>query len=233
MFIDAVKAHRDGVPEKLEREIRAFVQQEVMHSREHVSFNKRVVDAGYDTTSLERTVDEVLALINARPKIVNLCATIALEHYTAILAQMFLNDPMAFNGSEGEEAQLWKWHAIEEIEHKGVAYDTWLHATRDWSRFRRWRMKAIMMTLVTLRFWPKRIRGMLDLLAQDGLTGWRVKARVAWFMLGKPGVLRRVFLPWLAFFMPGFHPWNEDDRHLIALNDSDYEAARLPQALAA
>jgi predicted metal-dependent hydrolase len=94
-------------------------------------------------------------------------------------------------------------------------------------------MKAIMMTLVTLRFWPKRIRGMLDLLAQDGLTGWRVKARVAWFMLGKPGVLRRVFLPWLAFFMPGFHPWNEDDRHLIALNDSDYEAARLPQALAA
>jgi uncharacterized protein len=233
MFIDAVKAHRDGVPEKLEREIRAFVQQEVMHSREHVSFNKRVVDAGYDTASLERTVDEVLALINARPKIVNLCATIALEHYTAILAQMFLKDPMAFNGSEGEEAQLWKWHAIEEIEHKGVAYDTWLHATRDWSRFRRWRMKAIMMTLVTLRFWPKRIRGMLDLLAQDGLTGWRVKARIAWFMLGKPGVLRRVFLPWLAYFMPGFHPWNEDDRHLIALNGSDYEAARLPQALAA
>ena len=29
-----------------------------------------------------------------------------------------------------EAAELWRWHAAEEIEHKGVAYDTWLHATR-------------------------------------------------------------------------------------------------------
>ncbi len=233
MFIEAVKAHRDGVPEKLAGEIRAFVQQEVMHSREHVSFNKRVVDSGYDIGPLERVVDETLAETSGRPPIVSLCVTMALEHYTAILAQQFLADPAAFNGSEGDEANLWKWHAIEEIEHKGVAYDTWLHATRDWSRGRRWRIKALMMVLVTLRFWPKRIKGMLDLLEQDGLTGWRVKGRIAWFLLGKPGVLRRLVRPWLAYFMPGFHPWDHDDRHLIQKFESDYAAAVMPQALAA
>ena len=47
-FIEAVKAHREGVPDRLAREIRAFTLQEVMHSREHVAFNSRVVDAGYD-----------------------------------------------------------------------------------------------------------------------------------------------------------------------------------------
>jgi predicted metal-dependent hydrolase len=47
-FIESVKHFRDGASPKLAGEIRAFVQQEVMHSREHVAFNKRVTDAGYD-----------------------------------------------------------------------------------------------------------------------------------------------------------------------------------------
>src|SRR3546814_13290057 len=36
MFIDAVKAHRDGVPDKLAGDIRALTPQEVIQSREHV-----------------------------------------------------------------------------------------------------------------------------------------------------------------------------------------------------
>jgi uncharacterized protein len=233
MFIEAVKAHRDGVPEKLDAEIRAFIQQEVMHSREHVSFNKRVVDAGYDTQKLEDDVTQTLAMIDGRPKILNLCVTMALEHYTAIMAKQMLEDPRVFAGADREQIDLWKWHAIEEIEHKGVAYDTWLHVTRDWSRWKRWKVKSIMMLLVTMRFWPRRTRGMLHLLKQDGLEGPRVWARIAWFYLGKPGVLRQLFRPWAAYFMPGFHPWNEDDRGLIQKAESEYEAARLPKALAA
>src|SRR3546814_6895667 len=91
-----------------------------------------------------------------------------------------------------------------------LAYDTWLHATKDWSRFRRWRAKSLMMLLVTSRFWPKRVKGMKALLKQDGLTGWRVTARIWWYLLGTPGVLRKSFFPWLSYFMPGFHPWNHD-----------------------
>ncbi len=54
----------------------------------------------------------------------------ALEHFTAILAHQLLADPRHLEGAEKETADLWRWHAVEEIEHKGVAYDTWLHATR-------------------------------------------------------------------------------------------------------
>ena len=59
--------------------------------------------------------------------------TIALEHFTAMFAHEFLEHPEHFVGAEVEQAELWRWHAVEELEHKGVAYDTWLHATRDWS----------------------------------------------------------------------------------------------------
>ncbi len=227
MFIEAVKAHRDGVPERLAQEIRAFTLQEVMHSREHVAFNRKVEEAGYDLTALNADVDHVITLINSRPPMVNLLATIALEHYTAILAADFLGNPALLAGADKEWGDLWRWHAIEEIEHKGVAYDTYLHATRDWSRMRRWRAKTIMMLLVTSRFWPKRVRGMKALLAQDGLTGWRVSARIWWYLMGKPGVLRKLIPAWFSYFLPGFHPWNHDDRALIGSYDSEFADARM------
>ncbi|OWQ97884.1 metal-dependent hydrolase [Sphingopyxis witflariensis] len=228
MFIEAVKAHRDGVDEKLAREIRAFTQQEVIHSREHVVFNKKAMEAGYDLSELEGDIDEVMEIIKSRPPIVNLMATIALEHYTAMMASVMLRDERMYEGGESEWAALWKWHAIEEIEHKGVAYDTWLHATKDWSRWKRWWTKSAMMMLVTMRFWPRRVKGMKALLRQDGLTGWRVTARIWWYLIGNPGVLRKSFLPWLSYFMPGFHPWNHDDRALIKKFESDYADAIMP-----
>ncbi len=228
MFIEAVKAHRGGVPEKLAREIRAFTQQEVIHSREHVVFNKKAAEAGYDLSELEADVDEVMEIIKARPPIVNLVATIALEHYTAMMAAVMLREDSMYAGAEPEWAALWKGHAIEESEHPGVAYDTWLYATKGWSRFRRWRAKTLMMLLVTARFWPRRVKGMKALLRQDGLTGWRVSLRIWWYLLGSPGVLRKSFLPWLSYFMPGFHPWNHDDRALIGKYESDYADAVMP-----
>src|SRR3546814_14121606 len=88
-------------------------------------------------------------LIKTRPHIVNLMATIALEHYTAMMASVMLREDSMYAGAEPEWAALWKWHAIEEIEHKGVAYDTWLHATKDWSRLRRGRDKSLLMLTVT------------------------------------------------------------------------------------
>ena len=229
-FVESVKAFRDGASPKLAHEIKAFVMQEVMHSREHVAFNRRAVEAGYHLDDLERVVVESLALTKNRPQILNLAVTMALEHYTAMLASMMLKDDAYWaNVSEADKA-MWRWHAIEEIEHKGVAYDTWLHATRDWSRWKRWKVKSIMMLIVSKNFWTRRIRGTLELLRQDGITGWRAKGGLAWYLVGNPGVIRRIVPAWIAFFMPGFHPWNHDDRALIAKADSAYEDAVLAKA---
>jgi predicted metal-dependent hydrolase len=50
-----------------------------------------------------------------------------------------------------------------------------------------------------------------------------------WYVFGYPGVLRRIFPAWLAYFLPGFHPWNRDDRALIARHDSEFADAVMPQ----
>ncbi len=229
-FVDSVRQFREGTPAKLTAEINAFIKQEVIHTREHVAFNRHVTEQGYDVTPLIADVDAALALTKGRPPIASLAATSALEHFTAMLAHELIADPRHLRGGDPQAAALWLWHAAEEIEHKGVAYDTWLHATRDWGRFRRWRVKSLVMLITTWRFFTGRARGMAELLRQDGLTGPRVWARMAWYAFGNPGMARRIAGVWTAYFLPGFHPWNHDDRALIGLAESEYEAAVLPVA---
>ena len=223
-FVESVRLFREGAPAKLEHEIKAFVTQEVMHSREHVQFNKRALEGGYDLSPLENRVEWRLSITRARPPIVNLAATMCLEHFTAVIAHQLLKNPRHLAGADPESAAMWRWHAVEEIEHKGVAYDTWLHATRAWPRAKRWKVKLKVMLFVTRNFVVDRSLGTLELLRQDGVTGARAWARMLWFAWVRPGMLRKILGAWAAFFLPGFHPWKIDDRALIAAEEKRAEA---------
>src|SRR4051794_34364338 len=57
-FVESVKAYREGVPPQLAADIRAFIAQEVNHSREHVAFNRAAANAGYDIAEIDRDVAE-------------------------------------------------------------------------------------------------------------------------------------------------------------------------------
>jgi predicted metal-dependent hydrolase len=214
-FVESVRAFRDGAPPKLAEEIKGFTTQEAIHSREHDAFNKRAADAGYDMSKLEAQVEKRLAVTSGKPPIVSLAATMALEHFTAILAHQLLANPRHLDGADQETADLWRWHAVEEIEHKGVAYDTWLHATRHWTRWKRWKLKARVMLYITRNFVVDRTAGSLELMRQDGVTGRRAWALLLSYLWVRPGMFRKIAGAWLKFFLPGFHPWNEDDRHLL------------------
>src|SRR5215467_4570078 len=215
-FVESVRAFREGAPPKLAEEIKAFTTQEAIHSREHDAFNKRAEESGFDLSKLEARVAKRLAITRDRPPIVNVAATMALEHFTAIIAHELLANPNHLAGAEQETADLWRWHAVEEIEHKGVAYDTWLYATRAWPRWKRWKVKAKVMLYVTRNFVVDRTAGSLELMRQDGVTGLRAWSLLLWYLWVHPGMFRKIGRAWLSFFMPGFHPWNEDDRNLLS-----------------
>ncbi|MDQ3247258.1 MAG: metal-dependent hydrolase [Pseudomonadota bacterium] len=221
-FVESVRAFRAEADPKLAGEIKAFTAQEALHSREHLAFNRRAEDAGYDIAPLERQVDVRLDITRSKPPVVSLAATMALEHFTAILAHELLADPRHLAGAEQETADLWRWHAVEEVEHKGVAYDTWLNATRDWTRWKRWKVKSLVMLYVTRNFIVDRTTGTLELLRQDGITGLRAWSGFLHYALVKPGMLRKIAGAWFKYFLPGFHPWNEDDRALIATFEATY-----------
>jgi predicted metal-dependent hydrolase len=220
-FVESVRAFREGASPKLAEEIKGFTTQEAIHSREHAAFNRRAADSGYDLTKLEAQVERRLAITRTKPPIVSLAATMALEHFTAILAHELLKDRRHLAGADKDAADLWRWHACEEIEHKGVAYDTWLHATRHWPRSKRWKVKAKVMLYVTRNFVVDRTAGALELMRQDGVTGLNAWSKLLWYLWIRPGMFRKIGGAWFKFFLPGFHPWNEDDRQLLR----EYEAS--------
>jgi predicted metal-dependent hydrolase len=228
-FVESVRKFREGAPAKLAEEIKGFTTQEAIHSREHDAFNKRAAEAGYDLSKLEQRVAERLGITKDRPPIVNVAATMALEHFTAILAHQLLANPSHLAGADPEAAELWRWHSCEEIEHKGVAYDTWLYATRYWTRRKRWKVKALVMFRVSRNFLVDRTAGALELMRQDGVTGVKAWARLLWYVWVRPGMFRKIAGAWARYFLPDFHPWNEDDRHLLATYEASAPVPREPK----
>ncbi|MDZ7587950.1 MAG: metal-dependent hydrolase [Parasphingorhabdus sp.] len=231
-FITTLRKFSDGVPDQLRREIQAFCQQEAVHSREHHLFNRALSGSDCDLSKLDARINMVIDRISKQPDIMQLCATMCIEHITAVMSRELIANPAHLAKADAEQRKLWLWHASEEVEHKGVAYDTWLHATQGWSRWRRWSTKATFMAKISMGFALNRSRGVVELLRQEGYSAPRAILGLAHYTLISPGMLRRTFPAWCEFFLPGFHPWNSDDRALINRAESEYAAA-MPDAAVA
>jgi predicted metal-dependent hydrolase len=219
-FIESVRNFRDSVPASQQAQIDAFIKQEAAHSREHSHLNNQVEQAGYDVSPMHSHLDSRLAEMKHKPPIVSLVTTVALEHFTAIIAHACLKSDRHLKNASPDAARLWKWHAIEEIEHKGVAYDTFLAATRKLSAYKRWKFRSLVMLNISYSFLRARVRAMRQFLKQDGMDGPRTWLRIFAYLLIYPGLLREIFPAWLSFFRPGFHPWQHDDRALVAEHEA-------------
>lgn len=213
-FIDSVTAFRDQVKDRrLLDEIAAFQAQESVHRRQHQRYNELLCSLrGYDIDAFEQPLKDRMAWayreLSARRR---LAGTAANEHLTAILANDMLEHGDCFRGADPAIAELWRWHGVEETEHKSVAFD--VHTAVGGTR--RERRQALMLN--TYFFFKDTFRILCQMLKSDGklwsLREWR-DGMVYLFV--RPGVLRRIVRPWFRFFREGFHPWDEDNRHLIA-----------------
>jgi predicted metal-dependent hydrolase len=127
-FVRSVRRFRDQVTDtRLARQVTGFIGQESMHGREHRVFNDRLSALGYPTKRYERITRHYLAI---RERVFtprsNLAATAALEHFTATLAELLLSSEET-RDLFGHPAvrDLFVWHALEECEHKAVAFDVY------------------------------------------------------------------------------------------------------------
>jgi hypothetical protein len=215
-FIDSVRHYRDRIKsEELKKAVTGFIGQEAMHGREHEEYNAALDSVGLPASRLERWV---IGLLNFVKKYVpargRLAATIALEHFTAILADILLREPEVLKGADPRFAALWRWHALEETEHKAVAYDVYQEVMGTGVRAYLLRVGAMISS--TILFWSFIIPFHFVLVVKDGglfdLRGWWMLFRGHWLF---PGTLRRIMPAYFSYFRPGFHPWQHDNRHFL------------------
>lgn len=148
-FVRSVRNFRDEIDDPvLKEQVKGFIGQEAIHGREHRQFNDRLDELGYPSKRIERFTDMGLRFRERiLPKKANLAATAALEHYTATLAHTLLTKPEARNMIAHDEVRnLFLWHALEESEHKAVAFDVYRHVGGTE------RMRKVTMTLFNVGF---------------------------------------------------------------------------------
>ena len=212
LFIDAVRKFRAVANGKLAEDVRAFIAQEAIHSREHAALNARLDRDHYPVDFIEASTHKRLSFIRKLGPMRMLGVTIALEHFTAMLADTFDAYPELWTATPEELVRLWRWHAMEETEHKAVAFDVFNEVTKQWSAGRRYRFRARVMVLVSMHFAVNITRYAVALLVADGMGRWAARWRVLRFLFGKPGLFRRLGPRYRAWFHPSFHPWDHDNR---------------------
>lgn len=213
-FVDSVRALRDRVTDKKrQEEISGFIGQEAMHSLEHNTFNDMLAGQGYEAQAdagQQYAKERIAGAQKYLGKKQQLAATAALEHITAILANGLLRDPDFIASLDPSVRDLWIWHAIEETEHKAVAYDLLQDVNDDY----RLRVSLFLTTTTALGAYAAAYT--YAFLKKDGLhRNPRVLGKGLWSLFGWKGYLTRLIPDYLDYLRPGFHPWDEDNSDLI------------------
>lgn len=211
-FIASVKAKKDRVTDpQLLAAIEGFIAQEGIHSREHLRYNRLLAQQGYPVESMEKGTVAILRLVTAvLPKSSQLAATCALEHFTALMAELLLGDPKLLEEANAKMAELWRWHAAEENEHKSVAFDVY-RASGGW-----YGERAGIMVLTSVVFWAKVFEQQARLMHADGdLLSARAWASLVDFLFFRPGGMFKLAALYLDYYRPGFHPTDIDATELL------------------
>src|SRR5881227_2864365 len=212
-FVRSVRHYRDQISDpELKRQVAGFIGQEAMHGREHRAFNDRLDQLGYPTKRFERFTKKGLELRERLlPPASNLAATAALEHFTATLAELMLSNPEVRDLFGHDEVRnLFLWHALEESEHKAVAFDVY-KAIGGTERMRVWTMKLLRYSFVAGMAVQVIISMLGDRATYRPRTFWRSLRRVR----RSPIVDRALWRQLKDYDRPDFHPDDRDTTELV------------------
>lgn len=210
-FVRSVRHYQKNITdEKLKEEVKGFIGQEAHHGNEHEAFNAFLEARGIPAKKIE---EFVLRGLKWQGKFLSpkrqLAKTCALEHFTAMLAETILEHPEMLEGMDKRVLPLWFWHAVEESEHKSVAFDVYQDQEGGyWTR-------TSEMAVTTLEFLGFTIFHYFQLRSgMDDKRDLRSVLRGFNWLLGKPGWLRKLGPAYLSYYRRDFHPSQRDSRAL-------------------
>lgn len=224
-FVDSVRAYRDKIDDpKLKAEVRGFIGQEAMHSLEHRAMNQHVRDQGMPVDNMEEHLTVVLNIAKKLPTRHQLAITCALEHMTAMMADMLLDRDDIREGMHETMRPLWAWHAIEETEHKAVAYDVFQKVGGTYGERTFYLIFSTAALGVMASYFTGRM--MLNDTKRFSVTD---SARGLWRTWGRNGTFSSLIPTWFSYFKPGYHPWDHDNSELIARFKAEIQSYIAPQ----
>ena len=212
-FVRSVRHYRDEIADPdLKRQVAGFIGQEAVHGREHRAFNDRLAALGYPTKTFERLTRRMLGFRErVAPPIANLAATAALEHFTATFAELLLtsSETRELFGHD-EVRNLYLWHALEESEHKAVAFDVY-KAMGGSERLRTWTMTGLTYGFIVVTAVQVAVS-----LARDAAAYRPGRLRASWRRFRRSPIMKADMWHRLRDYnRPDFHPDDHDTTELV------------------
>jgi predicted metal-dependent hydrolase len=211
MFMRAVRHYQDQITDpELQKEVRAFIGQEAHHGKEHQSFNNLMAKKDLPIATIEAFVKQAIAFEEKNlSKERMLAKTCALEHFTAMFAEMILEHPEFLDGVDERLRPLWLWHAVEESEHKAVAYDVYQTAVGSyWTRVSEMAVTSVLFSFFTGLHTVQLMR------ASGEQRNVKAIAQGLNKLVGRKGFFRGMLPQYLAYYRPDFHPNQRDSTAL-------------------
>jgi len=209
-FVRSVNHFLDRLGDAQRAEVRGFFGQEGSHARAHEQDAERLRAQGYAIDAFLATYQRWSfdVLEKLCPPELNLAATAAAEHFTAIMAEGALaRGTLAL--AHPEMQRLLLWHAAEEIEHKHVAFDVLQVVNPS----RALRVAGLALATANLLTWW--LAATLMLLRQDGVSLADARRELRGMRARTPDegpILRRVFARGIREYVRrDFHPRQSDN----------------------
>jgi len=193
-----------------------FCRQERIHAREHDEMNAACVAQGVPIDKVEAIFTKLRVQMQDRlSHDMQSSIAAAFEHFTAVISSVMLENPELFDETDPELRAMLYWHFVEETEHKGVSFDVFVAASG--GGIKGYAKRVGGMVLATAIGFPIMIGNHGYLLYKDRqLTNWRSALRMSNVLFGNPGILTRIIKShYVPYFMPDFHPWDDDNREVI------------------
>ncbi len=209
-FVHSVRNVRDKVKdEKLQAQIAAFIGQEAMHSKAHAEFNAAWRRDDYHLDRFQAWLERKNSYVKGFHPKIQLAITCAFEHFTALLGGYILRHPEILASLDEDTIKLWVWHAIEEIEHRAVAFDVYRQVYAD-DKVRRMIMRSVTTGFASLTFysatrlfWQDRKKSI------PKVTG----NLLGMYLIGKMFV--QLLPEYLSYFKADFHPSEIDYTDIV------------------
>ncbi len=210
-FVHSVRNVRDQIKnDTLQKDVSAFIGQEAMHSHAHEDFNRFVEGLGLDIQPIldseYEKIEYAKSKLNHKQQ---LAVTCALEHFTAIIAQYLLEHPDFHRQLNPRVAKLWMWHALEETEHKAVAFDVYQEIFADQVTRKR------IMRIITTTFLSRISYLTFKLLLNDPVGRKQWRQHITAFKQLKD-VFTTLVPAYLDYYQDNFHPNQHDSTQITA-----------------
>lgn len=205
-FIQSVRLFRDQITDPdLQQRVADFIRQEAQHGIAHDKMNDMMRQQGMPIDQFIKVLNKILKFeLENRSAQYNIAMTAAAEHLTALMAHTFYQQQTTMQDAHPFVRALLAWHAIEEMEHRDVAFDV----MRDVAQVPEYLRKFALLFTTVMMFYFTLYRTQI-MLKYDGFSRWqRLKMTyqgLPWFF-GKKGIMTAMRQPYLDWFKADFHP---------------------------